>query len=69
MFDKNLRFTVDKFDDVVPHFLDLELRDDPITLYTKPTNTGLYVNYNSNVEYHGLKVLLYVQRIFVHQSI
>ena len=33
----------------MPHFLDLELRDDGIALYTKPTNTGLYVNYNSNV--------------------
>ena len=47
--DKNLRFTVDKFDDDMPHFLDLELRDDGIALYTKPTKTGLYVNYNSNV--------------------
>ena len=45
-FDKNLRFTVDKFHDVVPHVLDLELRDD-----VKSTNTGLYVNYNSNVSW------------------
>ena len=48
-FEKNFCFTVDKFGDAVPHFLDLELRDDGIALYTKPTNTGLYVNYNSNV--------------------
>ena len=48
-FYKNLGFTVDKFDNVVPHFLDLELRDDGIALYTKSTKTGLYVNYNSNV--------------------
>ena len=47
-FDRNLRFTVDRFDDVVPHFFDLELRDDEIALYKKSTNTGLYVNYNSN---------------------
>ena len=47
-FDKNLRFTVNKFDDVVPHFIDLELRDYGIALYTKPANTGLYVDYNSN---------------------
>ena len=51
-FDKNLRFAFDKFDDVVPHFLDLELRDDGIALYTKPTNTCLYVNYNSNVPWN-----------------
>ena len=43
-----IRFTVDKFDYVVPHFLDLELRDDGIAFYTKLTNTGSYVNYNSN---------------------
>ena len=48
-FDKNLHFTVDRFDDVVPHYLDLELCDDGIALYKKSTNTGLYVNYNSNV--------------------
>ena len=72
-FDKNLRFTVDKFHDVAPHVLDLELRDDGIALYTKSSNTGLYVNYNSNVpwllEYNGLKLLLHVQRMFIHQSI
>ena len=48
-FDKNLCFTVDRFDDVIPHFLDLELRDDGIALYKKPTNTGLYVNCSSNI--------------------
>ena len=47
-FDKTLCFTVDKFDDVVPHFFDLELRDDGIALHTKQTNTSSYVNYNSN---------------------
>ena len=34
---------------LIPHFLDLELRDDGIAFYTKPTNSGLYVDYNSNV--------------------
>ena len=48
-FDKNLQFTIDEFENVVPHFLDLEIRDDGIALYKKPTNTGLYVNYSSNV--------------------
>ena len=47
--EKNLRFTIDRFDDVVPHFLDLEIRDEGIALYKKHTNTDLYVNYNSNV--------------------
>ena len=48
-FDKNLRFTVDKFHHVVPHVLDFELRDDGIAFYTKSSKTGLYVNYNNNV--------------------
>ena len=48
-FDKNLQFTIDEFENVVPHFLDLEIRDDGIALYKKPTNTGLYINYSSNV--------------------
>ena len=30
-------------------FFDLELRDDGIALYAKQTNTGLYINYNSNI--------------------
>ena len=41
-FVKNLRFTIDRFDHVVPHFLDLELHDDGIALYTKPTNTVFF---------------------------
>ena len=48
-FDKNLQFTIDEFENVVPHFLDLEICDDGIALYKKPTNTGLYVNYSSNL--------------------
>ena len=32
-FDKNLRFTVDMFEDVVPHFLDLELSPDGISIF------------------------------------
>ena len=48
-FDKNLRFTVDTFENVVPHFLDLELRNDGISLYKKATNIGLYVNFSSYV--------------------
>ena len=48
-FDKNLRFTVDTFENVVPHFLDLELRNDGISLYKKATNTGLYVHFSSYV--------------------
>ena len=48
-FDKNLQFTADTFENVVPHFLDLELRNDGICLYKKATNTGSYVNFSSYV--------------------
>ena len=48
-FDKNLRFTVDLFENKVPHFLDLEMPLDGISIYRKDTNTGLYVNYTSFV--------------------
>ena len=43
-FDKNLRFTVDMFQNKVPHFLGLELSPDGISIFRKDTNTGLYVN-------------------------
>ena len=48
-FDKNLKFTVDLFENEVPHFLDLEMSPDGISIYWKDTNTGLYVNYTSFV--------------------
>ena len=48
-FDNNLRFTVDVFQNEVPHFLDLELSPDGIKIFRKDTNTGLYVNFSSLV--------------------
>jgi hypothetical protein len=46
-FDPNLRFTVDIFDTAAPHFLDLSLSNDTIKIHHKPTNTGVYINYDS----------------------
>ena len=48
-FVKNLKFTVDLFENKVSHFLNLEMSLDRITIYWKDTNTGLYVNYTSFV--------------------
>ena len=48
-FDSNLRFTVDLFQNEVPHFLDLELSPDGISVFRKNTNTGLYTHFNSYV--------------------
>ena len=46
-FHKNLEFTVDKFDDCVPHFLDLEIHPDGISIYRKETHTAQFVNFES----------------------
>ena len=46
-FDKNLNFTVDTFDNVVPHFLDIEIHPDGLSIYCKDTNTGQCSHYNS----------------------
>ena len=51
-FDPNLRFTVDTFKDIVPHFLDLEFSPDGLEIYRKDTNTGLYINFHSYVPWH-----------------
>ena len=46
-FDKNLKFTVDLFDNVVPHFLDTEIHPDGLSIYCKDTNTGQYTHFDS----------------------
>ena len=40
-FDKNLKFTVDLFENEVPHFFDLEMSPDGISIYQKDTNSLL----------------------------
>ena len=40
-FDKNLKFTVDLFENEVPHFVDLEMPPDGISIYQKDTNSLL----------------------------
>ena len=44
-----MRFTVDMFQNKVPHFLDLELSPDGISIFRKDTNAGLYVNFTNFV--------------------
>ena len=47
-FDKNLRFTVDTFDDGDVHFLDIRVHPSGETdVYSKPTNTGQYSHFDS----------------------
>ena len=51
LFVNNLGFTVDMFQNEVPHFLDLELPPDGTAIFWKETNTGLYVNLTSFVSW------------------
>ena len=46
-FDKNLKFTVDKFENETPHFLDLEICPNVLTIFRKNTHTGQYINMDS----------------------
>ena len=46
-FHKNLRFTVDLFDNEVPHLLDIKMSAQGLTIYRKNTHTGQYVHYDS----------------------
>ena len=51
-FHKNLVFTVDKFENCVPHFLDLEIHREGISIFRKETHTAQYVNYDSYTKYN-----------------
>ena len=46
-FDRNLNFTFDTFDNVVPLFLNIEIHPDGLIFYCKDTNTGQCTHYNS----------------------
>ena len=46
-FDKNLKFTVDKFENETPHFLDLEICPNGLKVFRKNTPTGQYINMDS----------------------
>ena len=46
-FDKNLKFTVDRFESESPHFLELEICTNGIKIFLKNTHTGQYINMDS----------------------
>ena len=41
-FDKNLKFTIDAFENSVPHFLDIEICPNGLGIYHKHTQTNMY---------------------------
>ena len=51
-FHENLEFTVDRFDDCVPHFLDLEIHPDGLAIYRKGTHTAQFMHYDSFVKWN-----------------
>ena len=46
-FDKNLRFTVDRFETELLHFLDVKISPLGLTVYQKNTHTGQYISFES----------------------
>ena len=48
-FHTSLKFTVDKFDDGVVHYLDLKIIDNETDIYYKDTQTGQYMHTNWSI--------------------
>ena len=46
-FDKNIKFTMEKFDDGIVHFLDIKINRCETDLYCKSTHTGQYSDFSS----------------------
>ena len=46
-FDYNLKFTIDSFENCVPHFLGMKICPNGQGIYHKHTQTGQYVNFDS----------------------
>ena len=46
-FYENLKFTIDTFENCVPHFVDIEICPNGLGIYHKHTQTVQYVNFDS----------------------
>ena len=46
-FHPNLKFTVDKFDDDIVHYLDIKIIDNETDIYYKNTYTGQYMHFST----------------------
>lgn len=51
-FDKNLHFTVNLFQNEVPHFLNLQISPDGASTFRKNTNTVSYTYYKSYIPWN-----------------
>ena len=43
-FDNNIKFTLDRFENETPHFMDLEICPNGLSIFQKTKNTGQYIN-------------------------
>ena len=46
-FNRNLKLALDTFNNVVPHFLDIEIHPYGLGIYCKSTNTGQYTHFTN----------------------
>ena len=46
-FHPSLKFTVEKFDDVIVHYLDIKIVDNETDIYFKDTHTSQYMHFSS----------------------
>ena len=62
-FESNLKFTYDKFETEIPHFLDIEITSNGLKIYRKETFTGHYTDFSSFVPWNyrisGIRSLVY----------
>ena len=69
--DKNLRFIVDRFENDVPHFLDIKMSILGLTVYRKHTHTSQYINFERytpwNYKISWTEVLLHEQNTYIVQ--
>ena len=50
-FDKNTQFTIDRFEDGILHFLDININGCETNLYYKTSHTGQYCDFTSQTSW------------------
>ena len=51
-FHNNIEFTVDRFDDCIPHFLDLEINHVGFSIYRKDTHTSQFMHFDNFIKWN-----------------
>ena len=51
-FHPSLKFTVDRFDDGIVHYLDVKIVDNETDIYFKDTHTGQYMHFSWQASWH-----------------